>query len=76
MRFEEFEHGVLIPVNNDEIKIYDRIRDSITNAISSEDLAENEVELARRMVVRGILTRRSIDGSTYYQINEDPIWRK
>jgi hypothetical protein len=71
MTFEEFKNGIRIPVNNDEMRILNGIRSSDTSSITIEHLDESEVELARRMVSRGLLNRVRIDNSTHYVINDD-----
>lgn len=68
MRFQEFSGGIQVPVSNDDIKILDKITETPNTIIDMNDLSESEIELARKMVSRGVLSRHQIDGSTYYSI--------
>jgi hypothetical protein len=71
MRFEEFKNGIRIPVSNDEMRILNGIRSADSSSITIEHLDESDIELARRMVSRGLLNRVTIDNSTHYVINDD-----
>ena len=71
MRFEEFKGGIRIAISNAELKILDEIRHSDRNSITTEYLDESEVELARKMVSRGLLNRVKMDGLVHYVINND-----
>ena len=68
MRFYEF-NNIQIPLNNDEIAIFDKIDKSPHGLLQSETLSENEIELARKMVTRGVLLRHHSDESTQYSRN-------
>jgi hypothetical protein len=69
MRFEEFSNGIQIPINNEEIRIIDSIKKSITGGLDARNLSDGDCELARKMVSRGLLNRKKINGDTHYFVN-------
>jgi hypothetical protein len=71
MRFEEFKGGIKMPVSNAELQIIDDIKNSGGRGITMDHLDESDVELARKMVSRGLLNRIKVDELTRYVINDD-----
>ena len=50
----------------DKVKIIDKIDSSHSHILSAETLSEYDIELARKMVSRGVINRYHVDGATYY----------
>jgi hypothetical protein len=62
MKCVETAGGIPVFLNNFEYKVYE----SIIEETCTEDLSERDVELARQLCNKNILTREEKDGKTYY----------
>jgi hypothetical protein len=75
MRYFEIAGGFRMPVSSDEQEILTLLKES-ENLITAEELDEYQLELATKMVSRGLLNRLQKDGKIYYEPNGLPdIWR-
>jgi hypothetical protein len=70
MRFIEIAGNLLSPVSNEEVIICEKIR-GYNGPFPRTKLTEREQELARGLVIRGILTRRLIDGRIVFMNNDN-----
>jgi hypothetical protein len=75
MRFREFQGGIQMPVSLEEEALIKKIDDS--QGITEKDkLNERELELARKMVSRGLLNRFRTNEKTFYVVNGlEDLWR-
>lgn len=74
MRYIEIVSGARLPVNQEEIEIIDKIKE--TGPIEKSTLGERELEVARKMVSRSILKNAKVDGKPAFDINDQrDIWR-
>jgi hypothetical protein len=70
MRFQEI-NNYNMPINNDEYRFLENIKKSGNDFIEAVKLSENEIELARKMVTRGLIGRAHIEDETFYVIPSD-----
>jgi len=68
MRFVEIAGNMLSPVSNEELVLCEKIRSNGQPFIKAK-LNEREQELARQLVKRGVLIRRSIDDRIVFEYN-------
>lgn len=69
MRFVEIAGGILQPVSIEETLVMDKIRGN-GKPMPRSELDEREMELARNLVSRGLLTRLKIEGKTHLFVND------
>ena len=69
MRFMEITGGLMVPVSNDEMLVLEMVRGH-KGPLAKREMNEQQQELARRLVFRGVLDRTNIDGRTFYTYNE------
>jgi hypothetical protein len=76
MRFREFQGGIQMPVSLEEEALIKKIDDSKEGITEKNDLDERELELARKMVSRGLLNRFRTNEKTFYMVNSlEDVWR-
>lgn len=68
MRFLDFMGGLRYPISNEETKILDKISEKSFSPIN--DLNEREIEIAKKMVTRGLLSRVKHHGQSGYIVNK------
>jgi hypothetical protein len=76
MRFREFQGGIQMPVSLEEEALIKKIDDSKEGITEKDNLDERELELARKMVSRGLLNRVRTNEKTFYMVNKlEDVWR-
>jgi hypothetical protein len=76
MRFREFQGGIQMPVSLEEEALIKKIDDSKEGITEKDELDERELELARKMVSRGLLNRFRTNEKTFYMVNKlEDVWR-
>jgi len=75
MRFYEIKSGIQIPLSNEELILVDYLEEN--PSLSSDELDERGLELARLLVSRGVLNRIEIDDNKVeFTLNRlEDIWR-
>lgn len=75
MRFYEIKGGIHIPLSNEELILVGYLEEK--PSLSSEELDERGLELARLLVSRGVLNRIENDDNTVeFTLNKlEDIWR-
>lgn len=69
MKFMEITGGLMVPVSNDEMLVLEMVRGH-DGPLPKREMNEQQQELARRLVFRGVLDRTNIDGRTCYTYND------
>ena len=75
MRFLEIQGNFLVPISNEEMLVMEKVRSNPV-PLPKKNLNERERELARQMVIRGLLNRIKIEDSVcFIQNDPDDVWR-
>ena len=74
MRIRQVRGGLAIAINNEEETLVKRIEEG---GITDRDaLSEREVEIARSLVSRGVLTKSFKEGKVLFRFNDlEDFWR-
>ena len=72
MRFFEITSTLRIPMSSEEQTIMNKIENGV---VFNDALDEREQEVARNMVIRGILNRRRKNGKICFKPNKEKLKR-
>lgn len=73
MRYFEITGGMRLPVSEEERDILSMVSGGKT--VDHDELTERDKEVARLMVSRGLLNRRTTDDKVKYSSNNLDVWR-
>lgn len=74
MRYYEITSGMRLPISSEERILIDQVEKD--GHVFRDDLEQRQQEIARQMVIRGILLRSRKDGKVVFMTNSDPTIRR